>query len=141
MKLNLYALKNYYCSHILAFSGYVFLLFYIFFNPYEGFICNYGGVVPYIIMLALFVNSFLFALFIYLLETFFKSKVKINFLLKNPFYDLIFDLGLTFFLLPLIWLTGQCSIIPFILLLVIFIGMRLFKLLQRKSEKSQPPKS
>ena len=135
MKLDFYSPKNYYSSHVLALSGYVFLFFYICFNPYKGPVCDYGGLGGYIIMLGLFVDSILIALFIYILEIFFKSKVKNTFLLKNQFYDFIFDLGLTFYLLPLIWLTGQCSITPFIFLILIFISIRLIKIYQKKSEK------
>ena len=137
MKLDLYAPKNYYSSHVLALSGYVFLFFYICFNPYKGPVCDYGGLGGYIIMLGLFVDSILIALFIYILEIFFKSKVKNTFLLKNQFYDFIFDLGLIFYLFPLIFLSCQCSITPFIFLILIFISIRLIKLFQKKIRKER----
>ena len=104
MKLNLYSAKKYWGTHALSLAGWIMALFFCWFLS-PGEIKGNPGVPFFIIFFDL---PFLFCLICfvvsaYLYDWIFKYRVKSDFLLKNPLYDLIMDFGFSLLLIPLIW--------------------------------------
>lgn len=134
MKINYFALKNYYALHILAFSGWMNLIIYNLLLPLNKNNCHSG--IDYILTLLL--GCALFTIFlsflVYLFEWFFHTKVKNSFLLKNRIYDYFFDIGIICAFLPIAWLFTLCrfNIFPFIILILFFTTLRILKSRQHR---------
>lgn len=135
MKIDFYAPKNYYGSHILAFSGWLSFFVFIFITIFKltsqsntYFFFYYLPLMPFPIGL------FLISMIFYCVEWLFNSKVKNLFLLKNKFYDFYFDLGLICLPFPIFWI-GNVKYIKYkylIILLILFLSIRLLKFGQNK---------
>lgn len=136
MKLDFYAPKNYYGSHILAFGGWITFLSFLLIFPTGKDYSGTGAGMIYGITSLIPIDFLLIAILFYLLQTFFKTKAKNQFLLKNKTYDYFFDTGIILIFTPIFWY----DIIFFkfttiFIIFIIFAVIRILKSLQNKSEK------
>ena len=138
MKLNLYALKKLYGTHITAICGWISLLFLQLTLPI-GQNHNNSGIDFYIMLFLLpfMITIFFIVLNAYVADWLFKSKVKNSFMLHNSFYDIFLDIGISLFFIPVIWIMAFFDESPtyFLIIFVLFITIRLLKFFQNKSEK------
>ena len=140
MKLDLYAPKKLYGTHITAICGWISLLFLQLTLPI-GPNHNNSGIDFYIMLFLLpfMITIFFIVLNAYVADWLFKSKIKNSFILNNIFYDIFLDIGISLFFIPIIWVMAVCDQSPkyFLIIFVLFITIRLLKLLQNKLEKNQ----
>lgn len=138
MKIDFYAPKKYYGTHILAFGGWITLLAFLYFlPPCKQYSSDSSAGIVYGLV-SLIPLDFLFAaIIVYVLEFLYNSNVKINFILANNFYDLFFDFGLLCCFLPVFWfyICFDFRLIAVGIFFLIFLIIRLLKYLQRKFEK------
>ena len=138
MKLDFYAPKKLYGTHVLALVGWLYTFIFWVIMPPSKDTCGTGAadIIGFILfpVVLIFLNL-VFAT--YVADWLFKSKIKNSFILNNIFYDIFLDIGISLFFIPIIWIMAVCDQSPkyFLIIFVLFITIRLLKLLQKKSEK------
>lgn len=138
MKLDLYAPKKFFGTHVLAICGWIQLwLYYKIFPPVPD-SCG-GGAGDYMVFFLCPIMFLLLniAVLFYAIGWVFKIRVKNQFLLNYVFYDMFVDLGILLWATPLIWLDGVCrpSPRPFVFFIAIFLTIRILKFIQNRIEK------
>ena len=137
MKLDFYAPKKLYGTHVLAFCGWLLLFFYQMIVPIGT---KYPCDGYLVISLSLFIVIFFMLniiLVTYTADWIFKLKVKNKILLNNRFYDFLMDTGISFISIPFFWhwykaIPTLKNLVPII---IILLAIRMLKLVQNKSEK------
>lgn len=137
MKIDFYAPKKYYGTHLISLFGYLNIFLFVWMNPYGEIVCSNGGSLAVLLMLLINVFFLLIIILFFMFELFFNSKVRNNFFLNNNVYDLIFDIGMVLSLLPLVWFQTECQfdIKPFVFLFCLFLLIRALKFFQCKKGK------
>lgn len=134
MKIDFYAPKKYYGTHILAISGWITLFAFFKIVPLNVDNTQGGVGIIYAIVSLIPIWFLLLAIIVYSFEFFFKLKIKNCFLLQNKIYDYFFDAGIVFVLTPLFW-TCYPTLKSLIPLAFVFLLIRALKFFQRKKGK------
>ena len=137
MKIDFYAPKKYYFTHILVLSGWVNLFVYNIFLPLGKDNCSQGMAIWYFLITLIPIDFLLLAVLILVFQIIFKSKIRNKFIVKNCLYDFIYDMGIVFVFIPIVWYYEVCKfkLVPVLCLVFLFIFIRLLKYVQRKMEK------